>query len=169
MSSSAAYTLLDGVWPVLGQSLDIPPSTMDDIKRAGSGEGISNNIDWLSLGEFYIDVDLLEAHPCQRELNPAHVNNLQGCLESQGVLRTEHPAVVIGLGEGWNHMRKNKPLSYRIRKSCSFLSKLQAEPSGPIARVIRGGHRTESIKNYSKEEGRADQAYWYYTVLVPGE
>jgi hypothetical protein len=142
---------------------------MDMVRKTGNAGGITGYLDYFSLGQFYIDVDLLEPHPCQRDLVPYHLNTLQKAFEAQGVLRTENSAVVIGLGEGWYHMKKNNPNSYRITKSCSFLSKLQTKPSGPIAQVIRGGHRTATIKNYSSQEGREDEGYWYYTVLVPGQ
>jgi hypothetical protein len=55
-----------------------------------------------------------------------------------------------------------------ISPTCSHLSKLSKLPTGPIAQIIRGGHRTEAIKKFAEESRKPNESYWFYTVLIPG-
>ena len=42
----------------------------------------------------------MESHYLQRPINTEHVQRLVKDFEVQGILRTENPGVVIGVGEG---------------------------------------------------------------------
>jgi hypothetical protein len=122
----------------------------------------------LSLGNFYINAELVEQHPCQRPISSSHVTKLRNEFETKGIFREENPAVVVGLGEGWMHMKNNGPFHYKITKSSSFLQHLSASSKGPIAQVLRGGHRTKVVLDYS-EANKSDEGYWFYQVFLPGK
>ena len=87
----------------------------------------------------------------------------------RGVVRSEEVGVVIGLGQGWNQIKNNGPLPYMITLEFPHISKLSTSSNKPIAQVIRGGHRTKSIKHFSIESEQPDESYWLYTVLIPSK
>lgn len=168
--SPASYKLLDGVWPVLDNFPQVPSHVIDRITSDASGTAITNNLQYLSIGLFLIDTDLLKPHLTQRPVDQDHVVELKDSFQSNGILRTESPGVVIGLGEGWLQMRNSSPQLYRITKTSPHLNLLAAQPGGPIAHVIRGGHRTEAIRSFAMhpDNGIPEENFWYYNVLAPG-
>jgi hypothetical protein len=167
--SSDAYTLLDGEWPILEQAPPIPDHIMQKFSSNCSGLAITSNLAYFSLGLFYIDVDLVEPHPTQRQINLKHVGDLVNDFETGGISRLENPGVVIGLGLGWNLMKNYTPDKYKITTTCTHLSHLSSTSGGPIGQVIRGGHRTEAIRQFSKLPENSEERYWLYEVLVPGK
>lgn len=163
------YRMLEGDWPVLKQASAISASVMERIRSDGSGSAITSHYGYLSLGYFFIHTDLLEAHPTQRPISQTHVRDLRNSFDSKGLLRMEHPGVVIGLGDGWNEMKNGGPHHYMISNSCPHLSRLSATGNGPIGQIIRGNHRTAAIRSYARnQDTNAGQNYWYYQVLLPG-
>ena len=164
--SQVPYTINEGEWPILQDATPLPPTVLQSINSQCTGNAISSHIGFLSLGYFYIDVNLLEQHPTQRQISSHHANYLKEDFETRGILRTESPGVVIGLGKGWEKMKNSGPLPLRITTASSYLSHLSLSANGPIAQVIRGGHCTEAIRRLSecKEEN-----YWYYNVLLPSK
>ena len=167
--SSVSYTLLDGEWPILGPATPVPSSVLDAISSDFNGSAITSNLGYLSLGQFFIDVDLLQQHPSQREIDMKHVENLKNDFERKGILRRECPGVVIGLGAGWLNMKNTGPVPYRITNSSLHLHRLSLSPNGPIGQVIRGGHRTEAIRHLSRLPDQSQENYWFYEVLIPGK
>jgi hypothetical protein len=166
---SPAYIVLRGQWPILEEASPISHEVKAHILKNGTGIGIEERIKFLSLGEFYIDVDLLVPHALQRPMLPSHASKLLEDFEMQGILRSNNAGVVIGLGKGWMNMKNNTGYNYRITKDFAHLSRLSHDEGGPIAEVIRGGHRSEAVRRYAlSREGREDEAYWIYTVLIPG-
>lgn len=164
------YRLLEGEWPILDKAPPLLPKTMDRIKNEGNGYSITSNLGYLSLGFFYIGTNLLEAHPTQRPISQAHVTKLLEEFKKLGVLRSECPGVVIGLGEGWLDMKYRDPPAYMITPSFFHLDRLSLFPGGPIGQIIRGGHRTAAIKRFSNSTdlNLSSQNFWFYNVLIPG-
>ena len=144
---------------------------------------------FLSLGKFYIDVDLgeflsflfngssfidielVESHYLQRPINTEHVQRLVKDFEVQGILRTENPGVVIGVVEGWMKLKNLGGHIYKISKNFPLLSVLNLSecPHCSIAQVIRGGHRTSAARYFSDKPEHSKERYWLYQVLVPGK
>ena len=168
MSSPATYDVLEGTWPVLGLAKQVPASVINAISSAGNGSAISQNLGYFSLGYFFISTDLIEPHITQRPIDTTHAGVLKEDFVKTGIFRTESPGVVIGLGDGWNHMHHSGPESYMINSSSPHLHRLSLSPQGPVAQVIRGGHRTEAVHRFSKTPGQEKENYWYYNVLLPG-
>lgn len=164
------YQLLDGAWPVLDAFPPIPSHVIDRIITDASGTAISHNLQYLSLGLFLIDTDLLKPHITQRPLDQDHVAQLREDFQSLGIHRMDSPGAVIGLGEGWLQMKNLGPQHYRISKTSPHINLLAAEPGGPIAEIMRGGHRTEAIRSLSMDPDNGDpqQNFWLYNVLAPG-
>jgi hypothetical protein len=99
-----------------------------------------------------------------------HINSLKDGFENRGIQRTESARVVIGISKGWLNMNNSSPISYRITSSSSpHHHHLGDSSDGPIAKVIRGGHRTEAIRQFSALPGNSNENYWYYNVLIPGK
>lgn len=169
-SAPLSYKLLVGTWPILEDFPPVSEHVMTRIKTDASGTAISNNLQHLSLGLFFIDTDLLMPHSTQRPVNQHHVKELREGFEKFGIHRMDSPGVVIGLGDGWLQMKNNGPNCYKISKTSPHVHLLAAEPGGPIAHIIRGGHRTEAIRNYSRypDNTNFSQNFWMYHVLVPG-
>lgn len=165
------YRLLEGDWPILDTVAPVQSIILDKIKSDANGYSITTHMNFLSLGCFFIDTDLLEPHPTQRPINQAHVTALLEDFEKMGVLRVESPGVVIGLGNGWLDMKNSGPHAYRITTSCDHLNQLSTTQGGPIGQIIRGGHRTAAIKQFSKSlnADQISQNFWYYHVLIPGK
>jgi hypothetical protein len=165
-----SYRVLDGDWPILDMAQPPSSTLLQKIRLGGTGTFLSNDIGFLSLGYFFITTALLQQHPTQREVNQNQVKNLKGKFEASGILRTENPGVVIGLGQGWNNMKNRGPHNYMISESSPHLSRLSLHDNGPIGQVIRGGHRTAAIKNLSLHSipPCPQENYWYYQVLLPG-
>ena len=170
-SAPLSYKLLDGIWPVLEDFPPVPSHVLNRIKTDANGAAISTHIQYLSLGLFLIDTDLLQPHATQRPLDQSHVKQLQQDFENFGIHHMDHPGVVIGLGNGWLQMRNRGPHCYRISGNSPHLHLLATEQGGPIAQVIRGGHRTSAIQNYSlyPDKTNAHQNFWLYNVLAPGQ
>jgi len=170
-SAPLSYKLLDGIWPILEDFPPVPDHVLNRIKTEANGASISTHIQYLSLGLFLIDTELLQPHATQRPLDQNHVKQLCEDFETIGIHRMDHPGVVIGLGEGWHQMKNNGPHCYRISKDSSHLHLLATEQKGPIGQVIRGGHRTNAIRNYSlyPDNANAHQNFWLYNVLAPGQ
>ena len=164
-----SYDLLAGDWPLLGQAERASLKIMERIKNEGSGISLTSNLEYLSLGYFLIDTELLCPHPTQRRVSQDHVGSLVEEFERFGVQLVEHPGVVIGLGDGWYEMKKTKPKHVRIASSSPHLNRLRNPDISDqfIGQVIRGGHRTEAIKRYTKKYDNIHQSLWYYNVLIP--
>jgi hypothetical protein len=162
------YTMLEGSWPVLGQATPCSDYVFEQIKSAANGAAITEQLGFLSLGTFCIHTSLVESHATQRPLNPAHVKALKESFETKGIMRGENMGVVIGLGDGWANMKNNGPLPCMITDKFPHLPHLTSS-DGQIAQVIRGGHRTQAIKEYAEELDKPEENYWLYTVLVPGK
>ena len=167
LSAPIPHSLLEGDWPILGQTKEVPPHVIDRITSEGSGSAISSNISYFSLGLFLIYAKLLEPHPTQRKIDWSHVNKLKDDFLNVGILRIENPGVVIGLGEGWYQMKKDNPRHVLISPNCSHLDQLNIIPGGAIGQVLRGGHRTAAIKSFGEEN--PGHGFWYYDVLIPGK
>ena len=162
------YTLLEGPWPLLQKANPVPEIILDKVLQDANGNAITNHIGYFSLGFFYIDSRLLVPHSTQRPLNNNHVNKLYDDFCHMGIFRTQFPGVVIGLGEGWNHMHNTGAKPYKISISSPHLHHLSKSPNGPIAEIIRGNHRTEAIRRYSHHTPNFHENFWYYNVLLPG-
>lgn len=161
------YRMLEGEWPVLQRANPVSAKIIDQIKLDANGSTITTHIAYLSLGHFFINTDLLEPHHTQRPLDQNHVLNLRNDFGDMGILRVDHPGVVIGLGDGWNDMKNNTPNHYMISPSSPHLNLLSTTAGGPIAQIIRGKHRTAAIKSLSKASSNPSQNYWFYQVLLP--
>ena len=109
---------------------------MDSIPSQATGSVITNNLGYLSLGVFLIDVSLLDQYPTQREIDHQRASSLAYSFQVNGVMREENPDVVIGLGEGWNHMKNAGPVKYRITPEFEHLHIISLKHNGPIALVI---------------------------------
>jgi len=168
--SFTTYNKLEGDWPVLSQETPYMDAVIESIKTTANGEAISNSWGYLYLGSFYIDTTLLEPHPTQRAIKPAHIRTLKASFDKIGVRRAEHPGVVIGLGDQWKQLKNTNPLPFMISTTCPHLSKLSLHgtDTGPIAQVIRGGHRTAAVQSLAKETQKPEDNYWFYHVLSPG-
>jgi hypothetical protein len=163
------YQLLTGEWPVLEAASPIPDQILEAITLDKSSHALCTHIQYLNLGYFYIDADLVVSHSSQRPIISDHAENLKKDFEDQNPLRDAFPGVVIGLGNGWNNMKNTGPVKYKITKDFPFLSKLSDKSNGPIAHVIRGGHRTEAIRRFSALPGKLEENYWLYQVLLPSK
>jgi hypothetical protein len=157
---------------LLVRAFDVPSHILDNMKAAGTGDNLSLNQPFFSLGNFMIHTSLLESHPTQRPLDTNHVKTLIGNFESQGVLRMDHKGVVIGCGDGWLEMRNPTPQTFMITPTTSGLETLFKHKEdgtlGPIAQIIRGNHRTAAIKKFATHDGMETQDFWCYEVLSPG-
>ena len=171
--SSTSYTIIDTHKPLegLGPATPIPSHIFEAASLDMTHAGITSNLFYFSLGLFYIDVELLEAHHTQRSIDSGHIQKLLNSYEEQGPQRLEHPGVIIGLGQGWNDFKNTGPHFYRIRATMPSLEYFCGGTSGkgPIGQVIRGGHRTEAVKRFSELPGKADEGYWCFNVLVPSK
>jgi hypothetical protein len=163
------YKYLEGDWPVLDLAPDVS-GTLEKIKENGTGNAVSMNMSYLSLGHFFISTELLGLHPLQRQIDNNHVMNLKADFQRMGIDVVEHPGVIIGLGKGWMQMKKPSHMNHiMITSSSPHIHHLQETPGGPIGLVIRGGHRTTAITSLSKENTEYyGRSFWYYNVLVPG-
>jgi hypothetical protein len=167
---SITYKLLDGNWPVLGSFPPVPDCIFERMIADASGTAITTHLHYLSLGLFFIDTKLLKAHPTQRPLNQTNVEKLSESFKTCGIHRMNSPGVVIGLGNGWLQMKNRGSHFIKITKSSPHIHRLAAEPGGPVAHVIRGGHRTEAIRRYalSSKHFYSYEDFWLYHVLAPG-
>jgi hypothetical protein len=165
------YRWLDGEWPMFDQAPQIPPYIWEQIHSDACGSAISSHIQYLSLGFFLINTGLLEPHPIQRKIDQNHVKQMRNEFDSKGIHRMDYPGVVIGLGKGWLSMNHRGPQNYLISPTSPHLHHLSKTHGGPIAQIIRGGHRTAAIRNYSQDPTNLNMAenFWYYRVLVPGQ
>ena len=111
---------------------------------------------------------VVEPHPTQRPIASKHIDSLLQEFKDRGVLRSEYPGVVIGLGAGWMNMKNTGNNPYKITKNNEFLYHLSINNNvSPIAQVIRGNHHTEAIKTYAADEKKPEESYWLYKVLIP--
>ena len=171
MSLSTSNTI-SGTWPDLGSGIEKASTVSDDIitkiKNTATGIGLAEELGHFTLGEYYIDAELLEPHPTQRPIDNKHLDTLLQEFKARGVLRSENPGVVIGLGAGWMHMKNTSPNPLKITKNTEFIYHLSTNNEvSPIAQVIRGNHRTEAIKMYAADEKKPEESYWLYKVLIP--
>ena len=102
-------SLLNGDWPVFTQAEPVSEALLAVISSDMNGLTLSNNINYLSLGFFYIDVNFTKQHTVQRPLKLSHVNCLKDVFEKEGICHQENAGVAIGLGEGWSQMKKTTP------------------------------------------------------------
>ena len=171
--SLPTFNTLGDSWPISGMTRATPLSdqVFQAISAASNGAVITDQLGHFSLGSFYIHTSLLEPHLTQRPLDMGHVKVLMEDFQKHGLLRSEEAGVVIGLGQGWQEMKHNNSLPFMIDPSFPHLSKLSLSPcSGqPIAQVIRGGHRTRAVKQFSESLNQPEENYWLYTVLIPGK
>jgi hypothetical protein len=168
--SGTSYTLLDSEWPAFDVATHVPAHIIETISSTSTGLGLSTNLGYFSIGHFFIDVDLVQQHSTQRPISLDHINSLKDGFENRGIQRTESAGVVIGIGKGWLDMKNSSPINYRITSSSSpHHHHLGLSSDGPIAEVIRGGHRTEAIRQFSALPGNSNENYWYYNVLIPGK
>ena len=144
--SSSTYNLFEGAWPVLKQAFTL---YTDQVFKDNGGV-ISINLGHLTLGLFYIHDRLV------KDFN------------ERGIFKEEHPGVVIGIGEGWDHMKHQKALPYMISPTSPHLSNLSLTSNSPISQVICGDHRTAAIKRYAEKRNEPEESYWLYRVLIPG-
>jgi hypothetical protein len=56
------WQLLEGNWPILDRA-NLNPHILKRIKMEANGSAITTYNDFLSLGEFFINTDLLVQHP----------------------------------------------------------------------------------------------------------
>ena len=137
---------ISGTWPDLAPGIEEASSVSDEIiARVKNTEDLGH----FTLGDYYIDAELLEPHPTQRPIAPFHIDSLIQEFIDRGVLRSEYPGVVIGSGEGWMKMKNTGKNPYKITKDNEFLYHLSINNQiSPIAQIIRGSHQTEAIKKY---------------------
>ena len=137
---------ISGTWPDLAPGIEEASSVSDEIiARVKNTEDLGH----FTLGDYYIDAELLEPHPTQRPIAPFHIDSLIQEFIDRGVLRSEYPGVVIGSGEGWMKMKNTGKNPYKITKDNEFLYHLSINNQiSPIAQIIQGSHRTEAIKKY---------------------
>ena len=166
VSTSLGYTLIDDAEYSFEEASSLPKAVFANTCTFNSGDGISRNLGHYTIGNFYIDCDLLEPHSCQRPIDKNHAELLHDQFTNQGILRDQNPGVVIGNGPGWMKIKTSH--AYKITSQCSFLSELRLSPGGPIGQVIRGGHRTKAIKLYSDKKQEPEENFWLYTVFIPG-
>jgi hypothetical protein len=152
--------MLDGDWPALDVASPVPLEILELIKAEGNGTAISSCLGYLSVGHFYIDTGLRVPHDTQRPIISSHADQLREDFGVKGILRTESPGVVIGLGEGWYSMKNNGPKPFIISKSSPHLHHLSESSGGPVGEIIRGGHRTEAIRHYSHLSDASHEDYW---------
>jgi hypothetical protein len=162
------YSYMDTDWPVLDKASPVSISIVDDIKFEANGAALSRFLGHFSVGFFFISTDLLEAHPVQRPVDNAHVHTLINEFKRIGINRADSSGVVIGLGPGWKHMKNTGPKPYMITNACRHLPHLALSNGGPIAQVLRGGHRTIAIKRHAQTITDTYENYWFYNVLLPG-
>ena len=67
--------------------------------------------------------------------------------KKKGIRREQNKVVVIGLCEGWDQIKKNKPGHIYIFLSSSYLDHLSHTPGALINEIICSGHRTAAIEN----------------------
>ena len=166
------YQVLKGdKWPVLSQATPISDAVFEMVSAGALGSVLTQNIGYFEIGRFYIDVKFLKPHPSQRPILSSHAENLKGDFERNGIDRADHEGVVIGIGKGWEWMKHNDPIPFRITEAFTHLDKLRSTDScdGFIGHIIRGGHRTEAIRRYAEIPGNEDEGYWLYKVLCPGK
>lgn len=163
------FRYLEGDWPLLLDAPDVS-DILTKISNDANGTSITLHMNLLSLGKFFIYPELLEPHYAQRDTNEDHVEELVKEYLKLGLLRMEHPGVVIGLGDGWRQMRMdNNAKQVMICPSSPHLHRLRATPDGPIGQIIRGGHRTKAIAKLAKDNIEySGNRYWLYHVLIPG-
>src|SRR6202044_3171792 len=140
-SSVINSTSLNAPWPILDQAPPVPPQIINTIMNEANGTTFSCLTGYFSLGFFYIQTGLLEPHPTQRPLSHSHVISLKNDFDTKGVNRTDNPGVVIGLGQGWNHLKNNSGEVYRIDTTCPHLHLLTQPGNMNIGQIIRGNHR----------------------------
>jgi hypothetical protein len=169
--SSTPYTLLDAQTPIseLIQAKPIPQAVFDTVSSEMTGYALSQHLQNFSLGLFFIDTDLVEQHPSQREVLSSYVDKLVEDFEQSQILRMEQYGVAIGLGEGWEGLKNNSGVTYRITSSSPCVDTLRGSDGGAIAQVIRGGHRTEAVRRLSQKPDMSEENYWCYLVLLPGK
>jgi hypothetical protein len=157
---------------LLVRAFDVPINILDKMKAAGTGDILSQNQSFFSLGNFMIHASLLQSHPTQRPLDSSHIGSLIENFEAQGVLRMDNKGVVIGCGDGWLEMRNPTPQTFMITPATPGLETLfkhnEDGTLGPIAHIIRGNHRTAAIQQFATHDGMENQGFWCYEVLSPG-
>lgn len=165
------FVYINGDWPIpgFGHATQVSTQKLDQIKNEGTGSAISSHMSYLSLGHFFIHTDLLEAHSTQRQIKQHHVQQLRDDFLKKGIHRLENAGVVIGLGEGWHQMKKHTPKHVFVSNSSPHLHRLSTTAGGPIAQIIRGGHRTAAAKLLSNSPDHTGNDYWYYNVLIPSK
>jgi hypothetical protein len=164
---SYEWQMLEGDWPILAKA-EINQPILDQIKLEANGSSIINHHDYLWLGAFFIQTDLLTQHSVQREPTRQNVTNLIERFEKSGIRRVQNKGVVIGVGEGWYDMKKNVKHHIFISPTSPHCNRLNAYRNGPIGQIIRGGHRTLAIRDFSKSRKCPEQNYWMYDVYIPG-
>ena len=71
---------------------------LEKISSSMPGLSITSHLGYLSIGDFFIDSDLLEQHQTQRPINSAYVDTLTHTFESTTILHTEsHVAVMLSV------------------------------------------------------------------------
>jgi hypothetical protein len=153
----------------LGPASPVPDNIFQAVSSDRTHSGLTTYLPYFSLGDFMVDVDLLEPHPTQRKIDSLHLDTLLKSFENTGAQRVENYGVAIGLGEGWNNLKKLEGKLLRITSATPNLENLRITPGGPIAQVIRGGHRTAAIKHFSTLPDMSDEGYWCYTILIPSK
>ena len=126
VSTSLSYTLIDDAEYSFEEASSLPKAVFANTCTFNSGDGISRNLGHYTIGNFYIDCDLLEPHPCQRPIDKNHAELLHERFAKQGILCDQNPGVVIGNGLGWMKIKTSH--AYKITSKCSFLSELCLSP-----------------------------------------
>ena len=139
-TSTSSFQVLYGKWPTPQETNAILDLIIKAIATDKTSLSLTNNIGYLTLGYFFINVDLIHPHLSQRQIISDHARKLKEDFETQGILRYEHPGVVIGLEEGWKLRKNNRTVLNQITKTLSFLDHLSQTAGGPISKVIQGGH-----------------------------
>ena len=166
--SSFPATVFEGQWPVLEKITPYTDEVFEAIQNANNASVLSFNQGHFTLGDFYIHTSLLKPHKTQRALDNNHVEKLVRDFQDTGVFRVDYPGVVVGIGEGWQWMKHNSPIPYKITPTSPHLTELSGEAPEFIGEVIRGDHRTEAIKRYAEANNKPEESYWLYKVLIPG-
>jgi hypothetical protein len=164
LGPSIAYEPFSGDWPVFNQ-VDVSVRILEKIKTEANGSALSSNIDFLTLGYYYIDTTV----STQRQIDQNHVMELGLAFENKGILREEkkHAGVMIGLGNGWYQMKKDNPKNIMISTTSPHLPLLSDRPNGPIAEIIHGNHCCAAIKRLSHTvPAYKDQNFWYKFLFL---
>ena len=116
--SSVNYTLLEGSLPVAGlvEANTVSAEVNQKVLDGRTGTTLTELIHYYSLGKIFIDAELLEQHPVQRDRNLKHIEELVGEYENTGICRNDHSGVIIGLGDGWKQLKNTGEVVYRISK-----------------------------------------------------